>query len=226
MLKTKPLEKVTVTDIVNNADINRGTFYAHYTDICELIHAVEDEIVDTLCSFTHEWNETEPFQNPLPLFLRISDYLTQKQDLIFALMNANNTSSFVFRLPDLLTEHLLASDSVSKPLLRDPLLEARFRFYAGVLSAYMQHGFKARWKERLTMLHICLKKLSSINPSAIAGLVFHNMLSFAAPTVSGRNFAGQKLSTVLLICTFLLPLSTKRNLFVFANPENLRSGTI
>ena len=48
LLKTKPLEKVTVTDIVNNADINRGTFYAHYTDICELIHAVEDEIVDTL----------------------------------------------------------------------------------------------------------------------------------------------------------------------------------
>lgn len=131
LLKTKPLEKVTVTDIVNNADINRGTFYAHYTDICELIHAVEDEIVDTLCSFTHEWNETEPFQNPLPLFLRISDYLTRKQDLIFALMNANNTSSFVFRLPDLLTEHLLASDSVPKPLLRDPLLEARFRFYAG-----------------------------------------------------------------------------------------------
>ena len=137
LLKTKPLEKVTVTDIVNNADINRGTFYAHYTDICELIHAVEDEIVDTLCSFTHEWNETEPFQNPLPLFLRISDYLTQKQDLIFALMNANNTSSFVFRLPDLLTEHLLAPDSVPKQLLRDPLLEARFRFYAsGVVSLY------------------------------------------------------------------------------------------
>ena len=193
LLKTKPLEKVTVTDIVNNADINRGTFYAHYTDICELIHAVEDEIVDTLCSFTHEWNETEPFQNPLPLFLRISDYLTQKQDLIFALMNANNTSSFVFRLPDLLTEHLLASDSVSKPLLRDPLLEARFRFYAGVLSAYMQHGFKARWKERLTMLHICLKKLSSINPSAIAGLVFiicyHLLLPpFQVVILLGRSF--------------------------------------
>ena len=33
LLQEKELDKITVTDIVTRADINRGTFYAHYTDI-------------------------------------------------------------------------------------------------------------------------------------------------------------------------------------------------
>ena len=38
LLQEKPLDKITVTDVVNRAQINRGTFYAHYTDIPDVIH--------------------------------------------------------------------------------------------------------------------------------------------------------------------------------------------
>ena len=34
LLQEKPCEKITVTDIVARADLNRSTFYAHYPDIC------------------------------------------------------------------------------------------------------------------------------------------------------------------------------------------------
>ena len=37
LLQEKPLEKITVTDVVNRAGINRGTFYAHYADIPDVI---------------------------------------------------------------------------------------------------------------------------------------------------------------------------------------------
>lgn len=33
LLDEKPLDKITVTDIVKKADINRGTFYAHYENV-------------------------------------------------------------------------------------------------------------------------------------------------------------------------------------------------
>ena len=44
LLREKPFEKITVTDIVNRADINRSTFYAHYPDVRGLVEA----LVETL----------------------------------------------------------------------------------------------------------------------------------------------------------------------------------
>jgi len=37
LLQEKPLDKITVTDVVTRADINRGTFYAHYRDIPDVV---------------------------------------------------------------------------------------------------------------------------------------------------------------------------------------------
>lgn len=37
LLDEKPIDKITVTDIVRKADINRGTFYAHYSCINDVI---------------------------------------------------------------------------------------------------------------------------------------------------------------------------------------------
>ena len=37
LLMEKPLEKITVTDVVARADLNRGTFYAHYRDIPDVL---------------------------------------------------------------------------------------------------------------------------------------------------------------------------------------------
>lgn len=43
LIKEKPLDKITVTDVVTRADLNRGTFYAHYTDIQDVVnHQVND----------------------------------------------------------------------------------------------------------------------------------------------------------------------------------------
>lgn len=38
LLQEKPLDKITVTDIVNRAEINRGTFYAHYANIPDVVN--------------------------------------------------------------------------------------------------------------------------------------------------------------------------------------------
>lgn len=58
MLIEKPLDKITVTDVVNRADINRGTFYAHYRDIPDVVdHLIQETftvIRDAMMSQTQE----------------------------------------------------------------------------------------------------------------------------------------------------------------------------
>lgn len=48
LLHEKPLNKITVTDVVRRAEINRGTFYAHYSDIPDVIHHLIGEIFSSI----------------------------------------------------------------------------------------------------------------------------------------------------------------------------------
>lgn len=40
LLDEKTLDKITVTDIVKKADINRGTFYAHYDNVSDVVTSI------------------------------------------------------------------------------------------------------------------------------------------------------------------------------------------
>ena len=48
LFESKPLEKISVTEICNNADINRGTFYSHYSDPYDLKDKLEEEFLTTI----------------------------------------------------------------------------------------------------------------------------------------------------------------------------------
>ena len=48
LLLQKPLDKITVTDVVRKAEINRGTFYAHYDDIPDLIQHLIQQTFSTI----------------------------------------------------------------------------------------------------------------------------------------------------------------------------------
>ena len=48
LLPVKGLSGITVSDICRTAEINRGTFYAHYTDKFDLIEKQIEKIVDEL----------------------------------------------------------------------------------------------------------------------------------------------------------------------------------
>lgn len=40
LLDEKTLDKITVTDVVKKADINRGTFYAHYDSVADVVTSI------------------------------------------------------------------------------------------------------------------------------------------------------------------------------------------
>lgn len=42
LLKEKPVQNISVMELCKNADINRGTFYTHYTDIYDLLSDLEE----------------------------------------------------------------------------------------------------------------------------------------------------------------------------------------
>lgn len=48
--RKKPIEKITVTELSRIAEINKATFYLHYSDIYSLAEGIEDEMIDGILS--------------------------------------------------------------------------------------------------------------------------------------------------------------------------------
>lgn len=48
LLESTPLSKVTIKQICTNADINRSTFYAYYSDQFQLLDEIENDVTDAI----------------------------------------------------------------------------------------------------------------------------------------------------------------------------------
>ena len=46
LLREKPINKITVKEVCELAELNRATFYAHYSDCFALLESVEQELLD------------------------------------------------------------------------------------------------------------------------------------------------------------------------------------
>ena len=61
----KELEQMTVTELVNKAEISRATFYLHYRDIYDLSQQLQQEVIrsaiERLCDSTESLNDSTVF---------------------------------------------------------------------------------------------------------------------------------------------------------------------
>lgn len=48
LLLEKEIGRITVRDVADLADVNRGTFYAHYKDVYDLLHQLENDFMTRL----------------------------------------------------------------------------------------------------------------------------------------------------------------------------------
>ena len=46
LMETKSINSITVRELTEKVDINRSTFYLHYTDIYDMIDQMEQELID------------------------------------------------------------------------------------------------------------------------------------------------------------------------------------
>ena len=47
LLREKPINKITVKEVCELAQLNRATFYAHYSDCFALMESIENELLET-----------------------------------------------------------------------------------------------------------------------------------------------------------------------------------
>ena len=74
LMVEKPFDKITITDIVKKADINRGTFYAHYDNTSEVLKSISASVRDEIASAFKARNNSDALWNPRGYLKQISDF--------------------------------------------------------------------------------------------------------------------------------------------------------
>lgn len=60
LMQEKDVQNITVTDICNRADLNRGTFYTYHQDVYSLVSEIENEILDDVTHILDSAAESTP----------------------------------------------------------------------------------------------------------------------------------------------------------------------
>ena len=59
-MKTKPINKITVKEICEMAEINRATFYKRYLDVYDLLEKIETQYLDELTKVLNSRENNTP----------------------------------------------------------------------------------------------------------------------------------------------------------------------
>ena len=74
LMLEKPFDKITITDIVTRADINRGTFYAHYDNTSDVLKSISTSVTEEISSAFRSRNNSDVLWNPREYLKQISDF--------------------------------------------------------------------------------------------------------------------------------------------------------
>ena len=97
LLKEKQFSSITVKEICELADINRSTFYAHYSDQYHLLEEIEEEMIHSLNEHLTAYNFNE--QNEVLMMTeKLIEYLSTKKDEVQVLLNVSGDSSFQLKV--------------------------------------------------------------------------------------------------------------------------------
>lgn len=98
LLQEKPIKDITVREIAEMVDINRGTFYLHYKDVYDMLEQVEAEMFEEFNQLLNQGGTPVSVENPFPILNDIFHFFSRYSDMTIALLGPNGDHAFVNRL--------------------------------------------------------------------------------------------------------------------------------
>lgn len=164
LMKTKNVKDITVTELTDFVDINRGTFYLHYLDIYDLLEHIENDMFEEFNELLKKYPYDEMKKEPLPILEEIFTFLANNSDVCIVLLGDNGDMAFFEKIKKILKDQSL-HDWMQ---LHNPKDTKEYEyFYAfivtgcvGVLSRWLESGMIETPEEMAKLVEqICLNGL-------------------------------------------------------------------
>lgn len=99
--KTKSINKITVKELTDLVEINRGTFYLHYKDVYDLVDSIEDELCEEFNQKVFAITPDDILQRPVDVLETFFEYFRVNKDIFAVLTGENGDAKFVYRFGEM-----------------------------------------------------------------------------------------------------------------------------
>ena len=107
LLKEKKIQDITVRELAEMADINRGTFYLHYKDVFDLMDQIKNELVEEVESVLTHHPVPELVARPSLALSELFPLVQENAEIVSILIGENGDLNFVNRLKRIVSDKCL-----------------------------------------------------------------------------------------------------------------------
>ncbi len=112
LMREKSFDKITVTDIVDRADINRGTFYAHFKDVRDVLDKICAGMVDEILLSIKDTSIDAIVKDNSIVFKKISDYISKDLEYFRLVLQIDGIHDFILRKKTDAIKTLMQSEDI------------------------------------------------------------------------------------------------------------------
>lgn len=105
LMTKKPISKITIKELCENADINRTTFYSHYSDQYDLLRQIEDDALSWAKEAISGVQDIKSMQEIKNIIEKILEYFADDHKHIQVLMSEQGNIDFQKQLITLIYDY-------------------------------------------------------------------------------------------------------------------------
>ena len=144
LLQEKQINEITVKELTELADMNRGTFYLYYKDMFDMLEKIEDGMFEALDAIVSLHEHDDMSQQTKPILLDLFRFIQDNQEMCRVLLSPHGDMNFLHRLNEVVREKCLKA----WPNIRKEKGEADFDYHysfvvfgcAGIIRAWVNRN--------------------------------------------------------------------------------------
>ncbi|KGE20122.1 TetR/AcrR family transcriptional regulator [Paenibacillus wynnii] len=177
IIEERSIEGITVTDIANRADINRGTFYLHYRDVAGMLDQMKEEAFEHIQNTIQQLNPKELMvyadkNEPYPKITLIFEEVKRQAKFFKVMFGPHGDVSYINRFKDLMETRIFKNLSYAQPQEENRLVPLEFliSYMASANLGVVLHWLQSGMKQTPLELSAIMTNLMNYGPITSSGL--------------------------------------------------------
>lgn len=164
LMRERPVDKISVKELCERADINRGTFYSHYSDQYDLLRQIEDELTQEIMASVQVQVEAGGI---IEMLTRIFRTIEGNHELCSVLFSEYGDKEFIKRLLNIAKAESIKGWREVLPGAPENVLELMYEFCANGSIAIIQYWLGSGMRESPEEITEFIGKVSALGLRAL-----------------------------------------------------------